>query len=80
MESQMSKKMSVAKKIFEYVAVVFYSVLIIGAILTPLTVLDKNLPNYEFCLFIYIGVLLTMVVAIVGTLYKKIDISNVDTQ
>lgn len=76
----MSKKMSVAKKIFEYVAVVFYSVLIIGAILTPLTVLDKNLPNYEFFLFIYIGVLLTMVVAIVGTLYKKIDISNVDTQ
>lgn len=76
----MSKKMSVAKKIFEYVAVVFYSVLIMGAILTPLTVLDKKLPNYEFCLFIYIGVLLTMVVAIVGTLYKKIDISNVDTQ
>lgn len=76
----MSKKMSVAKKIFEYVAVVFYSVLIMGAILIPLTVLDKNLPNYEFCLFIYIGVLLTMVVAIVGTLYKKIDISNVDTQ
>ena len=79
MEAKMSKKMAVAKKIFEYMAVVFYSVLIIGVILTPLTVIDKNLPNYDLCLFIYISVLLTMIVAIVGTLYKKINISSADT-